>query len=73
MRHDNKTEGTNGTEATGYRVPGRVQSDVERILSGAARRLLSEELDGNAISATTGSNGSPLNGGPDQSSLLVKS
>jgi hypothetical protein len=39
-------------------------------LTGAAQRLLSDELDRRAVSASAASNGHGRNGGPDESALL---
>jgi hypothetical protein len=63
----------NGTKASaGCRVPPRVQGEVERILNGAARRLLDEKLNGDTVSATAGIDGSLLDGSPNQSTALIE-
>lgn len=63
----------NGTKASaGSRVPPRVQSEVERILNGAARRLLDEKLNGDTVSATAGTDGSLLDGSPNQGAALIE-
>jgi hypothetical protein len=47
--------------------------EAERILNGAARRLLAEQLERDAIGTpTAGSNGGALHGGPDQGAPLVE-
>jgi hypothetical protein len=55
---------------------GRLASprrEAELILNGAARRLLAEQLERDAIGATTAaSNGGTLHGGTDQCAPLIE-
>ena len=53
-------------------MPPRVRGEVERILNGAARRLLDEKLNGDTVSATAGPDGSLLDGSPNQSTALIE-
>ncbi len=54
-------------------LPPHVRTEVRRILDGAARRLLAEELDGDAVGAATGRDAHSLAGGADERTLLVES
>jgi hypothetical protein len=50
------------------------RTEVERILNGAARRLLAEQLDRDTVrTASTGGNGGTLHGHTDEGALLVAS
>jgi hypothetical protein len=53
-------------------LPAHVQAEVQRILDREARRLLSDELDGHAVSATAGSDPSLSDHGPDESPASVE-
>jgi hypothetical protein len=53
-------------------LPPHVRAEAQRILDGAARRLLSEQLDRDAIGATARGDSRPLNGGPDQRPPLIE-
>jgi hypothetical protein len=57
--------------AADYAVPSRVASEVERILNGAARRLLNEQINGDAIGASTGRDAGSLDSCTDQGALLI--
>jgi hypothetical protein len=52
-------------------LPPHVRAEVKRILDGAARRLLADELDRDAIGAATGSDDHLGDGGPNQGAPLV--
>ena len=54
------------------KLPTRVRSEVQRILDGAARRLLAHELDSDAISAATGTDDDLVDGRTDECSPLIK-
>jgi len=44
---------------------------VQQVLDRAARRLLAEELNRDALHAPTGLDGHPFDGGPDDRAALV--
>jgi hypothetical protein len=52
-------------------LPEHVRLEVQRILDSAARRILAEQMDADAIT-TPGRNGHPLDRGSDQSAPLVE-
>src|SRR4051812_27587956 len=52
-------------------LPSRVQTEVQRILDGAARRLLAEQMDGHAVAAAAGGYVDPLDGRADQRPALI--
>jgi hypothetical protein len=53
-------------------LPPHVQADVQRILDRAARRLLIEQLDRDAVATATRSDAHALNGGADQGAPLIE-
>jgi hypothetical protein len=54
-------------------LPAHVHAEVQRILDGAARRLLAEQLDRDTLRATPpGHNRGALHGRTDQGALLVQ-
>lgn len=55
------------------RLPASTATEVQRILDGAARRLLAARLDGDPVGPTTGDDYCLLDDGADQGALLVES
>jgi hypothetical protein len=53
-------------------LPAYVLAEVQRILDAEARRLLADQLDGDAIGAATGSNPDLSDGGADQGTTGVE-
>ena len=53
-------------------LPPDARSEVQRILDGAARRLVADELDRDAIGASAGSDQHAGDDGPDQGAPLVE-
>ena len=53
-------------------LPPHVRADAQRILDGAARRLLAEKLDRNPIGATARGDLRQIDGGPDQGASLIE-
>lgn len=49
-----------------------VSAEVQRILDGAARRLLADELNGDAVPSPAGNDNGSCDGGADERSLLAK-
>lgn len=58
--------------ATAASLPPRVRAEVQRILDRAARRLLAEQVDADALGAATGCDGGALDGRPDEGTALVQ-
>ena len=54
-------------------LPMHVEREVRRVLDGAARRLLADQLDGDAIAAASGPDQDALDGRPDQCAALRES
>ena len=52
-------------------LPAHVQAEVQRILDGAARRLLAEQLDRDPAGAATRGDGHTLDNGADEGAPLV--
>ena len=53
-------------------LPPYVRTEVQRILAAAARRLLADKLNGDAVGATTGGDSDPLDHGADEGAPLVQ-
>lgn len=52
-------------------LPTRVRGEAQRILDGAARRLLSEKADADTLGTAAGRDGGTLDGRTDERALLV--
>jgi|SRR4051812_20525739 hypothetical protein len=52
-------------------LPPRVQSEIQRILDAAARRLLAERLDGDPLGTAAGDDDGALDHSADEGALLV--
>ena len=53
-------------------LPPHVQAEVQRILNAVARRLLAEQMNGDAPTPAAGVDGDPLARGADQASALLQ-
>lgn len=53
-------------------LPPHARAEVQRILDGAARRLLADELNGQPLGTATGIDGDALDRRPDQRSTLME-
>ena len=51
-------------------VPADVRAEVQRVLDRAARRVLAEQLDGDAVLPAPRVDNDPLDGGADEGALL---
>lgn len=52
-------------------LPAHVRAEVQRILEAEARRLLTDQLNGDAIGSAAGRDEYPLDGGADQRAARV--
>lgn len=60
------------TPMDGTRVPAHVRQEVERVLARAARRLLADEVNLDAVGTAASSDFYPLDGGADDRAALVE-
>jgi hypothetical protein len=55
-----------------HRFPASVETEISRLLDAEARRLLSNQLDGDAVGSSAGGDQRRGNGKPDELPLPVK-